>query len=508
MNFLDILRLAIRNLREARLRVALTTVGVVVGVAVIVSMVSFGLGLQRNTLARFRELDLFNEIEVFGRILSNMIEMQEKMSGGGDDEAKTGEGFDETRRRSERQSRRTLDDKAIEEIAALPHVVYVEPNLTFSIYMRANNRVLQRSVGGVRVPNSASRFNRFAAGRMIDNSDSVEVVVDEGFVKAFGFENANAIVGAELQLLTPDAKDDGARTGEVEDDSDAEEDESVATVFGIPVGADSGQASVDSAIDGLVARAFRVVGVMKNEIEEAEADGGRRFRGMLPTASVYLPLPAARELAASNRNALDDVALRLARVSGALGGDEAEGYRSATVRVDDPVNTATVESALHERGFNSFGLFSQLDELRIIFLVINSALALLGGISLLVASFGIANTMVMAILERTREIGIMKAIGAEDREIKMIFFVEAGVIGFVGGVIGVIAAWGITRVANYLAFKFILESRGAAFINFFYLPSYLWLGAILFAVVVAILAALYPATRAARVDPVQALRHT
>jgi uncharacterized membrane protein len=79
MNFLDILRLAIRNLREARLRVALTTVGVVVGVAVIVSMVSFGLGLQRNTLARFRELDLFNEIEVFGRSLSNMIEMQEKM---------------------------------------------------------------------------------------------------------------------------------------------------------------------------------------------------------------------------------------------------------------------------------------------------------------------------------------------------------------------------------------------------------------------------------------------
>jgi putative ABC transport system permease protein len=90
----------------------------------------------------------------------------------------------------------------------------------------------------------------------------------------------------------------------------------------------------------------------------------------------------------------------------------------------------------------------------------------------------------------------------------LIFFVEAGVIGFAGGIIGVIAAWGITRAANYLAFKFILESRGAAFINFFYLPSYLWLGAILFAIVVAILAALYPATRAARVDPVQALRHT
>lgn len=81
MNFLDILRLAIRNLREARLRVALTTMGVLVGVAVIVSMVSFGLGLQRNTLTRFRELDLFNEIEVYGRSLSNLVEMQGVLNG-------------------------------------------------------------------------------------------------------------------------------------------------------------------------------------------------------------------------------------------------------------------------------------------------------------------------------------------------------------------------------------------------------------------------------------------
>jgi putative ABC transport system permease protein len=139
--------------------------------------------------------------------------------------------------------------------------------------------------------------------------------------------------------------------------------------------------------------------------------------------------------------------------------------------------------------------------------VINSALALLGGISLLVASFGIANTILMAILERTREIGIMKAIGAEDREIKLIFFVEAGVIGFTGGVLGALAAWGITRLANSLAYTFILKPRNAAFVNFFDLPAYLWLGAILFAIIVAILAALYPASRAARIDPVIALRH-
>jgi ABC-type antimicrobial peptide transport system permease subunit len=113
----------------------------------------------------------------------------------------------------------------------------------------------------------------------------------------------------------------------------------------------------------------------------------------------------------------------------------------------------------------------------------------------------------MSIFERTREIGIMKAIGAEDVEIKLIFFVEAGVIGLMGGMVGALAAWGIDQLANRLAYQFLLEPKGAHFVNFFSLPPWLWLGAILFAVLVSVIAALYPAARAARIDPVKALRH-
>ncbi|MGH9901009.1 MAG: ABC transporter permease, partial [Pyrinomonadaceae bacterium] len=83
MGFFDILRLALRNLREAKLRVALTTMGVVVGVAVIVTMVSFGLGLQRNTVERFKDLDLFNEITVYGRSLSSIVMAQVERGAGG-----------------------------------------------------------------------------------------------------------------------------------------------------------------------------------------------------------------------------------------------------------------------------------------------------------------------------------------------------------------------------------------------------------------------------------------
>src|SRR4029450_4707052 len=101
----------------------------------------------------------------------------------------------------------------------------------------------------------------------------------------------------------------------------------------------------------------------------------------------------------------------------------------------------------------------------------------------------------------------MKAIGAEDREIKLIFFVEAAVIGVTGGVLGVLAAWAVDGLANRLAYRFVLKPQGASFVDFFSLPPWLSASAILFALVVSILAALYPAGRAARIDPVRALRH-
>jgi ABC-type antimicrobial peptide transport system permease subunit len=488
MSFRDILRLALRNLREAKLRAFLTTMGVLIGVAVIVTMVSFGLGLQRNTISRFKELDLFNEITVYGKTLSDLAE--EGFDGRSDE---SGEERREERNRQRAEAvkppERPLDDKAIEEIAAIPGVASVEPNISLRTYVRANGKARTVAVGGTLVPNTASRFSNFAAGQMISAPDADEAIVDERFLKEFGYEKAEQAIGQRIEFLAPPDRN-----------GSEEEEEEPSNFFGIPLEDEEDGAA---PTDALVARTFRIAGVLKNELSGM----GRRFRGTMPAYEIYISVQAARRWTEEHGDEMGKVALELARQSGMLQENETIGYGTAVVRVQDPVALTDVRNRINALGFSSFSIVDQLEQLRTVFLIINSALGLLGGISLLVASFGIANTMIMSILERTREIGIMKAIGAEDREIKLIFFVEAGVIGLTGGILGALLAWGIDGLANRLAYRFILQPQGASYVDFFALPAFLWLGAILFAVLVSILAALYPAARAARIDPVKALRH-
>ena len=484
MSFLDILMLALRNLRQAKLRATLTTMGVIVGVAVIVTMISFGLGLQRNMLARFGALDLFNEIQVFGQGLSNLAGVVR--DGGRRDEG------DGRRQRSDKTPSRILDDAGVQEISSIPGVAYVEPNVNFSGYVRSNGKVLSQNIGGANIPNASSRFQKFAAGKMISSSTADEAVITERFARDFGYDKPADAIGKKLELLAAPDEKKGAPG-----DEEAER----PNFFGIPLD-DEG---LDESSTSLQTRAFTISGVLNTEIKEGAGQGG--LRGLMPGAGVYLPLQIAHDWSKKHRGPMSRVALALARQGGNLGEGQTEGYDSAIVRVSDPVALTEVRKQITDKGFASFSIVDQLDQIRTVFLIVDSVLGLLGGISLLVASFGIANTMIMSILERTREIGIMKAIGAEDREIKLIFFVEAAVIGVFGGIVGVLVAWGIDGIANRLAYRFILKPQGASFIDFFSLPIYLSVGAILFALVVSIVAALYPAARAARIDPVRALRH-
>jgi putative ABC transport system permease protein len=127
-------------------------------------------------------------------------------------------------------------------------------------------------------------------------------------------------------------------------------------------------------------------------------------------------------------------------------------------------------------------------------------------IAITVAALGIINTMVMSILERYKEIGIMKAVGASDADVKKIFLFESGAIGFLGGVLGLILGWLVSMLINQIVNYFMIK-QGAPYIEYFSFRWWLCSGAIVFSILISLAAGVYPTMRAARVDPVIALRH-
>jgi putative ABC transport system permease protein len=186
-------------------------------------------------------------------------------------------------------------------------------------------------------------------------------------------------------------------------------------------------------------------------------------------------------------------------------------YETVMVKADSAESVAGIEKALLEEGFQTFSARSIQDATSQIFIIVQVVLGALGGIAMIVAALGIANTMTMSIYERTREIGIMKAVGASNRQIKRVFLGEAAVIGVFGGLGGLAFSSAGAALANLFLQSMIAASTptgGASEpTNFFYIPLWLAIFAVAFATGVGLLSGVLPAVRAANLDPLVALRH-
>ena len=234
---------------------------------------------------------------------------------------------------------------------------------------------------------------------------------------------------------------------------------------------------------------FHIVGV--TESDPSAGIGG--FGG----ARVYLPLKTAEQLHVAQPDDLQGFV---------SGNSTMPTYMALTVRVHSPKDVPQVEAAIKQLGFATFSLLDATKGLRLVFTVFDLFLGLFGSLALTVASLGIINTLVMAILERRREIGILKALGATDRDVRSLFFAEAGAMGLFGGIFGVALGWLIGQALNW-GTTIYLHRQNLPGVKITFVPWWMILSAIGFAVLVSLVAGLYPASRAAGLNPVEALRY-
>ena len=452
MTFRDTLDLALRNLGEAKLRTSLTTLGVSIGIASLAGMVSLGVGIEDQVIGRLTKSGVFDNITVTaGRSAGPRLGLP-----GGRGRAGRGQAP------ASSEPAPALDDEAVAKFAALPNVRDAYPQLRVPVSYRYEGRNNAALASGI--PESSrgeGAFQSMAHGAFFKDATSAAVMLTLDLAQQLNADNPGALVGQTLDLSYAQRDPTAGGTPEF--------------IAGVQV--------------TRVSEPFTIVGIV-----ERDPAPGANF-GL---SGLMIPLAQAKRI---NASAIGNPQTFL---QGAA--PRSRGYATVTVRVTSAARTEDVQDQIKALGYSAFSLNDALAGAKRAFLLLDILLGLVGSIALAVSSLGIINTMVMSILERTREIGIMKAIGGSDRDVRGIFMVEAGTIGLIGGVAGIVLGWAVGQIINFGANIYIVRQGGTAG-NLFSLPWWLIGGALAFALFVSLIAGSYPARRAARLDPIQALRH-
>lgn len=182
------------------------------------------------------------------------------------------------------------------------------------------------------------------------------------------------------------------------------------------------------------------------------------------------------------------------------------GYNQVNVKVNDMKNVQDVQKAIKDMGHEAYSLNDYLESMKKQAAVIQAVLGGIGAVSLLVAAIGITNTMVMSIYERTKEIGVMKVIGASLKDIKRLFLFESALIGFTGGVFGIAFSYLLSFLVNKFSGKFgeAIGAYGATKISI--IPIWLALAAMAFSGLIGIISGYFPARRAMNLSALEAIR--
>src|SRR5512138_2579635 len=443
MKFLDLIRLIFGNLSRRKARVALTAIGVVIGTAAVVILVSLAIGLQKNANEQLYGIGDLTQIMVsptYGQEGGPIVKMGGGGGGGGPQQP---------------QAAALLTNSALDQIRAIPGVASVIPR--------------EYLMTGLII-----KYQKMEAGVGVIGVDATDLAVLGMEATQGGTELARGtvVIGA---MVSTNFYNPRQRPGDAPPSPPDLYGEQIQIVI---------SKWDEQGVEIRKNLSVRVTGVLKETRGESDW-------------TIYFPL---EQIKALNEWSMGQ------RIN-----YNKQGYSQVIVKVADVNQVLDISQQINDMGFQAFTPQSFVQGINNFYVILQFIFGGVGAIALLVAAIGIANTMAMSILERTREIGLMKAVGATNRDVLAIFLGEAAGIGFIGGLGGVIIGWLAGQGINVIAIVYLAnqagQQGGAPPSVAVYTPFWLPLFALIFSTFIGMLSGLYPALRAATMIPVLALKY-
>lgn len=445
MRFSDLVRMSAGNLWRRKLRTILTVLGVVIGTASIIVMVSIGIGQNRSLMAAIEESGSLTAVQVYswGR--------------GSDDDL-------------------MLNDSMLEEFAKMEHVTSVAPTLRFNVVMKqgayintyltfngVSRETLEKiPLGEGRLPDKDADSLEFVVGNMIVtqfyNEKTQEYYWDTQVVPDVDFMNRPlfTIFDQNAYWQSQNGEGDPPKKYLLQASGMVEGDINTWNQFSYGVYCD---------IDALKA-------TLKSIFRNKAIPGQPTQKNGKPYSEFC--------------------------------------YEEVVVNVDKMENVEEVLTGIQEIGFEAYSDAEYIENMQQQSRTTQMVLGGIGAVSLFVAAIGIANTMMMSIYERTKEIGVLKVLGCAMGNIRTLFLMEAAFIGFIGGLVGILLSYGISYIINKVAGNamgnyYYYGGGGESSIS--YIPPWLALAALGFAVLIGIISGFLPALRAMKLSPLAAIRN-
>lgn len=473
MSFYDLMTMSLGNLWRRKLRTVLTVLGVLIGTTSIVAMLSLAFGMKQMIMDEYASMGSVTQIMISG--------------GGGDMDSSS----------SQTDTSTMLTETNKQMFQDMEHVKSVLPQLSFDGNMQSGRYSGYANLIGVDQSLLDSQELEKGDIPQKGSTGTLQVIAGNQILTGFGYVQGDQYVDyystgelPNIDLMTQirqlqvynEMADTSSDAGSTDDSADASSDST-----GTDSSADDAAVQPEEDNSTLNFR-IKVAGIMAGGVDEYN------------TYSNSLLVN------------IDDLKSYLTKNFGKgniPGQPKPNGkpmnewvYSTLVVDVDDASNVDSVMKDIQDMGFSASSNKDLLDSAQKNLQIVELVLGGIGMVAFLVAAIGIANTMMMSTYERTKEIGVMKVLGCDMRDIQKLFLAEAGFIGLIGGIVGLGLTCGVSALINHFA-----VSMGGMKGNISVIPWWLALAAVAFSTLMGMVAGYFPARRAMKLSPLAAI-HT